>query len=53
MLIVKPVKEQRAEITKKDIKSKVDINRLSIGVTKFKDTLKGSVVIGCNNVEER
>lgn len=55
ILIVKPIHEQQSVTTrtKSDIKNKISISELSVGVTSIKDASKGSVVIGCNNLKER
>lgn len=50
-MIIKPREENASssEDTKKDIKSKIDVLELEIGITKVKKVTNGAVVIGCEN----
>lgn len=52
VIIIKPVEEKDAsssEDTKRDIKNKIDIAKLGVGITKMKKVTKGAVVVGCEN----
>lgn len=50
VIIIKPIdeiEENSSEVTKKDIKSKIDISKLGVGITKLKKATRGAVVVGC------
>jgi len=49
------VKENDAsssEVTKKNIKNKIDVSKLGVGITKMKQVTRGAVVVGCENKPE-
>lgn len=52
VIIIKPKIQQESEATKKNIKEKVDIKNLAMGVTKFKKGSNGTVIMGCEAGEE-
>lgn len=52
LVIVKPRKEQKSDVTKKLVKEKVDIKNLAAGITKIKKRIKGSIILGCVNERE-
>lgn len=52
-LVVKPVERQEGSSTRIDIKSKINISDMPVGVTEFKEMPNGTVIIGCNNENER
>lgn len=55
VIIIKPVEEKEAsssEDTKRDIKNKIDITKLRVGITKIKKVTKGAVVVGCEDKRE-
>jgi len=55
VIIIKPLKEDDAnssEETKKDIKNKIDVTKLGLGITKMKKATKGAVVVGCENSDQ-
>jgi len=55
VIIIKPLKEDDAntsEETKKDIKNKIDVAKLGLGITKMKKATKGAVVVGCENSDQ-
>lgn len=52
MIIIKPreeVEDNYSKITKRDIKSKIDISKPGVGITKMKKVTRGAVVVGCEN----
>lgn len=52
VIIIKPREEEgdnSSEATKRDIKSKIDILKLGVGITKMKKVTRGAVVVGCEN----
>ncbi|KMQ83253.1 hypothetical protein RF55_20518, partial [Lasius niger] len=51
VLIIKPINEEEksSELTKNDIKNKIEISKLGVGITKMKRVTKGAVVVGCEN----
>ena len=52
VLIIKPKEtegENSSEITKKDMKSKIDISKLGIGITKLRKVTRGAVVVDCED----
>lgn len=52
VLIIKPKKdeeENNSEDTKRDIKKKIDVSKLGVGITKMKKVTRGAVVVGCEN----
>lgn len=51
VIIIKPRDEDNSssEITKRDIKNKIDVSKLGVGITKMKKVTKGAVVVGCEN----
>lgn len=52
VIIVKPAEESKAstsEITKQEIKNKVNVAKLGVGITKMRKATRGAVVIGCEN----
>jgi len=50
-VIIKPKGENAgsSEVTKKDIKNKIDVSILGVGITKMKKVTRGAVVVGCEN----
>ena len=55
VVIIKPLKEDDAnssEETKRDIKEKIDVTKLGLGITKMKKVTKGAVVVGCESNEQ-
>jgi len=55
VIIIKPLKEDEtnsSEETKKDIKNKIDVTKLGLGITKMKKVTKGAVVVGCENSDQ-
>lgn len=51
-LIVKPKKQQESEATKIEMKEKVDIKNLGVGITKLRKGNKGTIILGCENEGE-
>lgn len=52
IIIIKPKETEgvnSSEATKKDIKSKIDVSKLGIGVTKVRKVKRGAVVVGCES----
>lgn len=52
ILIIKPMKNEEvnsSEDTKRDIKKKIDVSKLGVGITKMKKVTRGAVVVGCEN----
>lgn len=52
VIIIKPKDtegENSSETTKKDIKSKIDISKLGVGITKLRKVTRGAVVVGCES----
>lgn len=52
VIIIKPRDEEEgksSETTRKDIKSKINVSKLGVGITKMKKVTRGAVVIGCEN----
>lgn len=52
VIIIKPLEENVAsssEDTKRDIKNKIDITKLGVGITKMKKVTRGAVVVGCED----
>lgn len=51
VIIIKPKGEDAgsSEVTKKDIKNKIDVSKLGVGITKMKKVTRGAVVVGCEN----
>lgn len=52
LVIIKLRREQDSEVTKKIVKEKVDIKNLAVDITKVKKGSKGSIILGCENVNE-
>lgn len=55
VIIIKPKNNEEdisSEVTKRDIKRKIDISKLGLGVTKRKKVTEGAVVVGCENKTE-
>lgn len=55
VIIIKPLKEDdtnSSEETKRDIKEKIDVTKLGLGITKMKKVTKGAVVVRCENNEK-
>lgn len=49
VIIIKPRDEEEgksSETTRKDIKSKINVSKLGIGITKMKKVTRGAVVVG-------
>lgn len=51
IIIVKPKIQQESETTKKVIKEKVDIKKMSVGITKLRKGREGTVILGCETGE--
>lgn len=52
VIIIKPVDENgtnSCKITKRNIKSTIDVAKLGVGITKRKEVTRGAVVVGCEN----
>jgi len=52
VIIIKPKESEEdnsSETTKKDIKSKIDIAKLGVGITKLRKVTRGAVVVGCES----
>lgn len=52
VIIIKPLEENDAsssEDTKRDIKNKIDITKLGVGITKMKKVTRGAVVVRCED----
>lgn len=52
VIIIKPKEAEEgnsSEATKKDIKNKIDISKLGVGITKLRKVTGGAVVVGCEN----
>lgn len=52
VIIIKPLEEgeeKSSEMTKKDIKNKIDVSKLGVGITKMKKASGGAIVIGCKD----
>jgi hypothetical protein len=52
VIIIKPKEtegENSSETTKKDIKGKIDISKLGVGITKLRKVTRGAVVVGCES----
>lgn len=55
VIIIKPLKEDdtsTSEETKRDIKNKIDVAKLGLGITKMKKATRGAVVVGCENKDQ-
>lgn len=53
IIIIKPKAQQESETTKKVIKEKVDITNMPIGVTRLRKGKEGTVIMGCENVDDK
>jgi len=53
IIIIKPKTQQESETTKKVIKEKVDIMNMPMGVTKLRKGKEGSVILGCENGDDK
>ncbi|KMQ95301.1 hypothetical protein RF55_4490 [Lasius niger] len=51
VIIIKPKEEDAgsSEVTKLEIKNKIDVSKLGVGITKMKKATRGAVVVGCEN----
>ncbi|EZA47905.1 hypothetical protein X777_15136 [Ooceraea biroi] len=52
VIIIKPKEaeeENSSEVTKREIKRKIDITKLGVGITKMTKVTRGAVVVGCEN----
>jgi len=52
VIIIKPKEdegEKSSETTKKDIKKKIDISKLGVGITKLRKVTRGAVMVGCES----
>lgn len=52
VIIIKPKEAEEgnsSETTKKDIKNKIDISKLGVGITKLRKATRGAVVVGCES----
>lgn len=52
VFIMKPVEENDArfsEMRKRDIKIKIDVSKIGVGITKMKRVTRGAAVVGCEN----
>lgn len=52
VIIIKPLEENannNSEDTKRDIKNKIDVAKLGVGITKLKKVTRGAVVVGCED----
>lgn len=52
VIIIRPKTDEEgrsSEVTKWDMKSKIDIAKLGVGITKMKKITRGAVVVGCEN----
>lgn len=50
VIIIKPREEDAStEATKRNIKNKIDVLKLGVGITKMKKMTKEAVVVGCEN----
>lgn len=47
IIIIKPKNQQESEITKKEIKDKVDIKNMPMGITKLRKGREETVILGC------
>lgn len=54
MVIVKPKGDEgnNSEDTKREIKNKIDIAKLGIGITKMRKVTRGAVVVECENKKQ-
>jgi len=54
VLIVKPKGEEdnNSEDTKKEIKNKIDVTKLGIGITEMRRVNREAVVVRCENVKQ-
>lgn len=52
VVIIKPKKQQASETTKQQVKEKVDITNMAIGISKFKKGGNGSIILGCESTGE-
>lgn len=52
MIIVNPRKQQASEATKKQVKEKIDISNLAVGISKLRKGVNGSVILGCESTGE-
>lgn len=52
IIIIKPKIQQESETTKNVIKEKVDIKKMSMGITKLRKGREGTVIMGCETGEE-
>jgi len=54
VLIVKPKGEEnsKSEDTKREIKNKIDVAKLGIGITEMRGVTRGAVVVRCENVKQ-
>lgn len=51
-IIIKPKTVQNADATKKDIKQKINPNLIRVGISAFKTTYNGSVILKTNSTSE-
>ncbi|KAK5643030.1 hypothetical protein RI129_009197 [Pyrocoelia pectoralis] len=49
VLIVRPVSKQDCSVSKTEIKSRVDIAKLSVGVSNVREGKEGTLIIGCED----
>ena len=51
-VIIKPKQKQDAEVTKTELKSKINPSQLNVSINSMKTAKNGVVVISCNNEQE-
>lgn len=54
VLIIKPKDDddKNSEVTKREIKNKIDVAKLGIGITKMRKVTRGAVVVGCEDKKQ-
>lgn len=53
VLLIKPMKEQKNDETRKDLKVNIDPSKLAVGVENVKNIKNGGVVINCANANSK
>jgi len=46
-IVIRPNKQQESEVTKKVIKEKVDTKNMHVGISRFRKSNDGAMLIGC------
>ena len=53
VLLIKPMKEQKNDETRKDLKTNIDPSKLAVGVENVKNIKNGGVIINCANANSK